>query len=503
LRKEVDEPVDILGLKRFAADSVAERKPLPLPKTKKEKVAIVGSGPAGLAAAYDLVREGYGVTIFEAFSTAGGMLALGIPEYRLPKDILEKEIEYIEGLGVEIKTGAALGKDFSLSELFDRGYGAIFIAIGAHRGMKLPVPGAELGNIMVGISLLKSLNLGKAVTMGDTVVVIGGGNVAVDCARSARRLGAKKVYMVCVESRENMPALASEVEQAEMEGVIILPSRTVTKIFGNHGKVKGLECLRLRRVEFDREGNLNFDAVEGSEHEISADTIIIAVGQTPEIDSVLEKDKIVCTKKGTIMVNPETMETNQPGVFAGGDAVSGPGTFIEAIAAGQKAAFFMDLYLKGRVLRRAYSLRATKREDIGTEIPVDIQRIERVRMPELSFAERALNFKEVALGFTADTAAKEAERCLNCAGALCRDVCPYGIPQFGYEENSKMQKCDLCVDRLDLGKEPICVAACPMRALDVGPLEELVKKYWDEKVIRGFINSPVIAPSIIFKPRER
>lgn len=502
-RQEVDEPIDILALKRFAGDSVVEEILSPPPRTKEDKVAIVGSGPAGLAAAYDLVREGYEVTIFEALPVAGGMLAVGIPEYRLPKRILQREIEYIKGLGVGLKTNTALGKDFSLSELIERGYGAIFIAIGAHKESKLPIAGAELEGTIVGTSFLREVNLGKEVRLGDRVLVVGGGNVAVDCARTAGRLGAEEVHIVCLESQEDMPAFASEVEEAEMEGIIIYPSRTVTRIFGTNGRVSGVECLKLRWMEFDKDGELHIDAIEGSEHDIAADTVIFAIGQTLDTDAVSRLDQVATTKRGTIAVNPETMETSQPGVFAGGDAVSGPATFIEAIASGQKAAFYIDLYLKGKVLRKTYPFESIKAEDIEVDIPEDIEKAERVKMPELSVVERALSFKEVALGFTADMATTEAERCLNCAGALCKEVCPYNAPQFGVDENAKMQKCDFCLDRLREGKGPICVAACPMRALDFGPVEELAMKYGDVRKVRGFGYSPQAEPSIAFKPREQ
>jgi len=501
-RKDVDEAIDILALKRFASDSVVEEIPAPLAKTKEHRVAIVGSGPAGLAAACELVRQGYQVTIFEALPVAGGMLAVGIPEYRLPKKVLQKEIEYVKGLGVEIRTSTALGKDFSLDELTEQGYGAVFIAIGAHKGSKLSVPGAELEGIIIGTSFLRDMNLGKEVKLGDRVIVVGGGNVAVDCARTATRLGACEVCLACLESRETMPAFASEIAKAEMEGITIYPSRTATKILGNNGRVSGVEFLKLRWMEFDEEGGLYINPIAGSEHEIATDTVIFAIGQAPDINAASGLDEIAITKRGTITVNPETMETGQAGVFAGGDAVNGAGTFIEAVAAGQKAAFYMDLYLKGRALKKAYPSESIGAEDIEVEIPEDIEKMERVKMPELSLAERAGNFKEVAVGFTEDMAVKEARRCLNCAGALCREVCPYGAPQFGVEENARMQKCDFCLDRLGEGKQPICVAACPMRALDVGPMEELVKKYGDVKEVRGFTSSPRAEPSIIFKPRE-
>jgi heterodisulfide reductase subunit A-like polyferredoxin len=252
-------------------------------------------------------------------------------------------------------------------------------------------------------------------------------------------------------------------------------------------------------MEFDGEGILHVDPIQGTEHEIPADTVIFAVGQTPDIDSLSGILQIATTKKNTIVVNHETMQTGQPGVFAAGDAVSGPATFIEAIASGQKAAFFIDLYLRGRVLRRHYSFNPIKAYGIEFDIPQDIEKAERMKSPELPAAKRTSNFKEVILGFTSNMAIKEAKRCLNCMGALCKEVCPYNAPQFIVEENVKMSKCDLCLDRLEEGKQPICVAACPTRALDFGPMEELTAKYGNNRNIRGFTNSSRGLPSILFK----
>jgi NADH-quinone oxidoreductase subunit F len=502
-RKDVDEPVAILTLKRFASDHVVEKIPSPLPRTKEARVAVIGSGPAGLAAAYDLVREGYGVTIFEALPVAGGMLAVGIPEYRLPKQILRREIEYIKGLGVEIKTGQVLGKNLSLNELIEQNYRAIFVAIGAHKGKRLTVTGAELKGTIDGISFLREVNLGREIRLDGIVVVIGGGNVAVDCARTSLRLGAKEVRMVCLECREDMPAVSSEVAQAAKESVAIYPDRTVTEVLGANGKVSGIRCLKLRSMKFDEDGNLSIDAIEGSEHELAAGTVIYAVGQAPDIDKTSGLGQIALTKRGTIAVDAETMETSQPGVFARGDAVSGPDTFIEAIAAGQKAAFYIDLYLKGRVLRKPYPQKPARVGDIEVEIPKDVEKVERAIHPELSVPKRILNFKEVAHGFTKGTAKREAERCLNCAGDLCRQVCPYNSPQFGVEEKAKMQKCDFCLDRLREGKKPTCIAACIMRALDIGPMEELVEKYGGTKKAAGFVYSQRAEPSIIIRHRGK
>jgi len=500
-RQELDQPIAIESLKRFVTDYVDDELPSPLPQTRPDKVAIVGSGPAGLAAGYDLIRMGYGVTVYEALPVAGGMLATGIPPHRLPKEALKRDIDYIKALGVEIKTNSSLGQGLNLNDLTRQGYGAILLAIGAQQGQRLKIPGAELAGTLVATSFMRDFNLGKKVEVGNRVVVLGGGNVAIDCARTALRLGAGEVHVACLECREDMPATVSEIEHAEEEGITIHPSLTFTRILGEGGKVTGVECLKLRGFEFDKDGQPHVDVIEGTEHVLPADTVIFAVGQTTDLSNLTGDGVIATTRRGTIAIDPETLATSRPGVFAAGDAAHGPTSVTEAIADGQKAAFYIDRYLQGNVLR-VRPLETLKASDIKVQTPTDVEKQERQPMPLLPVAERVLNFREVALGFTPEMAAAEAKRCLNCAGHLCKDVCPYDVPEFGAEEKPKIQKCDLCLERWAEGKKPICVEACPMRALDAGSLDELKAKYGDIQDTEGFVYSEKAMPSVVFKPKR-
>lgn len=500
-RREVDDPVAIMSLKRFVTDHVVDDPVAPLPRTMKEKVAIIGSGPAGLAASYDLVRKGYGVTIFEALPVVGGMMAVGMPEYRLPKKALQRDVDYIKGLGVEVRTNTPLGEGLSIDDLARQGYSAFFLALGAHRGRRLPIPGADHERVLVGTSFLKDVNLGKQVELGSNVLVLGGGNVSVDCARTARRLGAARVSLACPESREKIPAYPSEIEGAEQEGIAIYPSRICTRILSQGRSITGVECLSLRWMGFDEKGALHIDVIQGSAHALPADTVIFAVGQVPELGQFASLEGLDITKQGTIAADPKTMETSRRGVFAGGDAVTGTASVIDAIAAGQRAAVYIDRYLKGEVLKQAYPDGSIRASDIRVNIEPYTERMERQKMPATPIRERVLNFSEIEMGFSEETAILEAKRCLNCAGHLCRDVCPYGAPQFGAEENPKMQKCDFCMDRLAENKKPICVASCPLRALDIGPLDELRAKYGDGREAEGFVYSSGVDPAVVFRPK--
>ncbi|MFC1950447.1 FAD-dependent oxidoreductase [Chloroflexota bacterium] len=501
-RAEIDKPLAIRDLKRLAYDAIVDEKTIPLPRTKKQSVAIIGSGPSGLSVAYDLIRKGYKVTIFEALPVIGGMLAVGIPCYRLPRETLNRDIEYLKGLGVEIITNAPIGKETTFDDLSRRGYEAIFIAVGAHNGHKLPIPGIDADNVLVGISFLREVNLGNKIKIGQRVLVLGGGGIAIDCARVALRLGAQKVEVACLESREQIPATDSEIAEAEKEGIVIRPSLTFNRIMCQNECTTGVECLKLRRMEFDENGKLHIEAIEGSKHILPADTIIFAIGQSPDLNTLLVDTDIEVTKRGTIAVDLETLQTSRPGVFAGGDVVTGTAWIIDAVAAGQRAAHYIDCYLKGEVLEKSYVNVPIKASDIKVEIPTELVKEERQDMPSLALEERIHNFSEVALGYNDEEAITEAKRCLNCAGRLCLRVCPYDTPQFGVEKGAKMQKCNFCIDRLEENKKPICVDACIMRALDAGPIEELKTKYGDIQETVGFAYSSATKPSIIFKPKH-
>ena len=423
-RAKVDEPIAIAALKRFVADyevSVGAETITPAPRTKEEKVAIIGSGPAGLTAGHDLVKMGYGVTIFEALSTPGGMLVVGIPEYRLPKKVLQTEIEVIQKLGVDIKLNSPIGKDgLTLDELWQQGYKAIFMAVGAHNSMKLDVPGEELQGVYHGVSFLKDVNLGKKVTVGERVAIVGGGNVAIDAARTAFRLGSREVFIVYRRSRQEMPASEEEIEGAEQEGIKIHYLAAPVRILGKDGKVAGMECIRMELGEPDASGRRRPIPIKGSEFTIDADMVIPAIGQTPDLLFLPEDNKFQISQRGTFEVDDKSLATNIPGVFAGGDAVRGPATIIEAIAAGKKVAISIDYYLRGESLPpEEEPLPTVTIEDIDLR---EVERKNRTVMPAIPIGERSHSFTEVNLGFSQEVAIDEANRCLDCGiCSWCRE----------------------------------------------------------------------------------
>lgn len=403
----VSEPVSIRALKRFVADQVTVAKESAPNKFTGRSVGIIGSGPAGLTAAYYLAKRGHTVTIFEALSQAGGMLLTGVPVFRLPKDVLQREIDNILSLGVELKLNSRIE---NLGDLMKGRCNAIFIATGLPKGRKLPIPGTDLDGVLTGMEFLRDINLGREIRLGKRVIVLGGGGVACDVARSALRLGADEVHMVCIESRKSMPALPVEVEEAEREGIVIHPSCTFTRILGDSGHVSGLECQRLRWAKFDNEGGLHMEAIRGSEHILEGDTVIFAIGQSSEIALVSDFNEIAIDKRGTIVVDPITLETKVKGIFAGGDVISGPASIIQAIATGRQAATSIDKYLggEGMIDERL----ATCEEEI---LPVSFQPIgERIEPPSLSMDERLSTVNEVEFTFSEDMATKEAKRCLRC-----------------------------------------------------------------------------------------
>jgi NADPH-dependent glutamate synthase beta subunit-like oxidoreductase len=346
--------VAIAALKRFAADYGAKtglRTKVSVAKPRKEKVAIAGSGPAGLNAAYHLARWGYQVTIFEALPVAGGMLAVGIPEYRLPRNVLQADIGFITSLGVEIKVNTPVGSHLPMDDLFQQGYQAVLLAIGAHRGLKLGIEGEGLKGVFDGVPFLRGVNLEKKVTLGNRIAIIGGGNVAFDAARSSLRLGAKEVTIVYRRSRDEIPANKEEISEAEHEGIKLLCLTAPSRVSGSNGQMESLECIRTELGEYDASGRRRPVPIEGSEVSLSVDTVIAAIGQSPDI-SFLNGDEGLETARGnTFVVDPVTMSTQRAGVFAAGDDVTGPATVIEAMAAGKKAAISIDKYLKGEDMR--------------------------------------------------------------------------------------------------------------------------------------------------------
>ncbi|MCD6553652.1 MAG: FAD-dependent oxidoreductase, partial [Anaerolineae bacterium] len=413
-RKDVDSPLAICALKRFAYDVAAPSAPPPQPveRTQTEKVAIVGAGPAGLSAAYDLVRKGYGVTVYEALPVAGGMLAVGIPAYRLPKDVLQKEIDYIKALGVEIKLNTPIGRDGAPSlEDLRQSYDAVFLAVGAHRSRKLNIPGEALPGVIHSTDFLRALNLGQEVELGKRVAVIGGGNAAVDAARSAIRLGSE-VTIVYRRSRVEMPAIPAEVDAAAEEGVKLHFLAAPVRILSEDGRVTAMECIRMELGEPDESGRRRPVPIPGSEFTIEVDTVIVSIGQKPDLSPLAEAE---ATPWGTLTADPDTMATPLEGLFAGGDAVTGPASAVEAVAAGQRAAESIHRYLRGMDLRAGRIFEWPRAADIEVEIPAGTEKAARREMPTLPMSERRSSFKEVELGLTEEQARAEAARCLSCA----------------------------------------------------------------------------------------
>lgn len=409
-RGQIDAPVQIRELKRFLADQVY-RKPeeiiLPaIPPRQEQKVAVVGSGPAGLSAAYHLAKKGYPVTVFEALPVAGGMLRTGIPDYRLPKEWVELEIGLIQKLGVEFRFNQALGRDFTLPRLFAEGYRAVFLALGATKENRLHVPGEELTGVMSGIEFLRRVNLGEKPAVGPRVVVIGGGNTAVDAARTALRLGASDVHLVYRRSEQEMPAAREEVQQAREEGVIFHLFASPKAIHGS-GKVARVECLRNEPGAPDESGRRKPVPVPGSEFSLAADTVIVAVGQTPDTGHLpLPKNK-----NNTLAADPETLALEIPGVFAGGDVVTGPASVVAAIGAGKKAAGAIASYLRGEepaVVRPEEEIAHLRFS------PAEVIKIPPARPVYAEPPARRRNFAEICAGLTTAEAAGEAQRCLNC-----------------------------------------------------------------------------------------
>jgi NADH-quinone oxidoreductase subunit F len=410
------EPISIRALKRFLADYERENNlaVTPTPKeARQERVAIIGSGPAGLTCAHYLALEGYQVTIFESLPVAGGMLATGIPDYRLPKDALNYDIDIIKRMGVEIRTNTTVGKDMQLVDLREQ-YQAIFIATGAHKGMKLRIEGEESSNVVDAVDFLRAVNLGRGMKIGDRVAVIGGGDAAVDAARVANRLG-KQVKIFYRRTRGEMPAAREEIEELEHEGIdiqfLVAPLRAISE----NGGLKGIECIQMKLGDFDQSGRRRPVPIEGSEFTVEIDTLIPAIGQEPEIEAFTDCDALRLTRWNTVEVDADTFFTGVEGIFAGGDLVTGPSTVVQAMAHGKVSARMIHEFIQGRPITREYRVTRPALDvdvvELGDE---EIKQLHKPEMPVLQLEDRVGNFREVQLGFTPELAIAEARRCVRC-----------------------------------------------------------------------------------------
>jgi heterodisulfide reductase subunit A-like polyferredoxin len=411
-RGKIDEPVQIRELKRTVTDHVYQDiENLPLPATEPfngKKVAVIGGGPGGLSCAYQLAKKGYRVTVFEAQAKAGGMLQTGIPSYRLPKQWVDKEIELIEKLGVEIKLNTALGKEITIEQLQKEGYQAIFLAIGASREVKLDIPGEDTKGILYGIDFLRRVNTGEKIDPGQKVAVIGGGNTAMDAARTAVRLGAGQVSIIYRRSEQEITAQAEEIHHAKQEGIAFQMLTSPKAFHSTNGQLKQIECIKNELGEPDAGGRRRPVPVSGSEYLQEVDTVIIAIGQAPDTESL----PVAVNKNGTIIADPHTLALTTPGIFAGGDAVTGPATAIKAIGAGKRAAQSIHNYLQSET----QTILDTKTQETASprfapgEIPV-----QKAAQPQhIEPQTRKTNFNEVCTGYTEQQAKEEADRCLNC-----------------------------------------------------------------------------------------
>jgi len=411
------EPISVRSLKRFVADYARSNggpPPVRPAARREEKVAVVGSGPAGLMAAWELGKKGYQVTVFEAEPVAGGMLAWGIPEYRLPKAVLNAEIEDIKKMGVEIRTGTRVGRDITLEQLSSDGYRAVFLATGAPVNMNLGIPGEDAEGIVDPIAFLKEYNLSRKAVVGKKVAVVGGGNTAIDAARTAWRLGAE-VTILYRRTRSEMPAIPEEIDEALEEGIRIEYLTLPVEAISEGGRLKKIRCQRMALSSFDESGRRRPVPVEGSDFEMEVDTLIPAIGQTPDLAFMNGNTKLRKTKWGTLEVNPDTMATNVPGIFAGGDLVSGPATVLEAMQAGKTAAESIHRYLRGESLAREYKPTETKLEVPPVELsPEEADELRRPTVRKIPVEKRAGSFSEVELGLPEAEAVAEAKRCFRC-----------------------------------------------------------------------------------------
>lgn len=496
-RGNLDAPISIRALKRFLTERYGpeSRNPIDVFPEKptvlhSEKVGVIGSGPAGLSAAHDLALLGYAVTVFEAAAVPGGMMHLGIPEYRLPRDVLQAQIREILDMGPELRLNARLGRDFSLADLRKQGYKAVLLAFGLHRSRDLQVPGNELDGVVKGIDFLLNVNLGYRFSIGKRVVVIGGGNVAIDVARSALReqqkitletlsssilpdhltpsemdvamkelmdvsraalrMGAREVHLICLESREEMPAFEQEIEEGMEEGLKIHPSLGPKQFIGKNGRVTGVEAIRCTSV-FDAQRRFNPVFEQGTESVLPCDTVILAIGQASDLSFLTPADGIETTRQGTVKIDPQTLMTTAPGIFAAGDIAFGPRLIISAVADGKKAAENIDKFLRGSEWKpKPKYVQITILDH--HQMTEHFDEYSRQAVPILPL-ERRTGIAEVETGFTEEQARREASRCLQCWINTIFD---------GNEEEGT--ECILCGG---------CVDVCPENCLKLVPLSQL------------------------------
>jgi formate dehydrogenase major subunit len=452
-RSMVDSPVGIDFLKRYAADQdmIGEMWQPEVKEDNGVRVAIVGSGPGGLTAAYYLAIEGYRPVVFESLPKLGGMLRYGIPEYRLPKDVLDKEINWITDLGVEVHANRTLGKDFTIDDLFEQGYRAVFVALGAQVGKPMQVENEEAEGVLSGVDFLRHVEMKSNPDIKGRVVVVGGGNTAIDAARTSLRLGADEVILLYRRTRKEMPANEMEIVAAEEEGVQMHFLAAPTRVIVEESRMKSIECLRMELGEPDASGRRRPVIVDGSEYQLECDWVISAIGQEPDLDGIAGDDRLKVTKWKTIEAKSGTFDTDRPGVFSGGDVVTGPADAIDAIAAGRMAARAIDKFVQTGIVEPLTDRFESKRDNFHKLTREDVPQIEeshRHHPPEVPVHERLKGFGEVEFAYNESSAFEEALRCAECgcdAGLSCRlqDYCTeYGVDQNRFVGDYNRYKVD-------------------------------------------------------------
>lgn len=478
VRGRIDSPVSIKFLKGFAAErAMSEMRYENPPKAPDNgrKVCIIGAGPAGLTAAYYLALKGYRATVIEALPVPGGMMMVGIPRYRLPREVIDREVAMIEDLGVEFRYNTRLGRDVTFEQLKEEGFEAFLVGIGAHACLKLMIPGEDqYPQVITAISFLRRVALGDRHMPGKKLAVIGGGNVAIDAARTCIRLGCEEVTVVYRRTRSEMPAHEEEVEQAEEEGVKFLFLTMPLDIQGNEGKVTALHCLRCELGEPDEQGRRRPVPIEESDHYLDVDCVVAAIGQTIDAGGLLSSQSLKQSKRNTIMVNTVTMETSMPGVFAAGDVVSGPATVVEAIGGGKKAADAIDRYLQGIPQPTMPPVPVRRRRLECIDVPASTKMIlSHPHMPLLSTDRRRITFQQVELGYPENAVREEARRCLRCdicrrcglCVEICRDKMGVDALQLGYLTFDHPAATDFRITAEKCIACGACAANCPNEAM--------------------------------------
>jgi NADPH-dependent glutamate synthase beta subunit-like oxidoreductase/coenzyme F420-reducing hydrogenase delta subunit len=469
-RNDVDEPLAVRDLKRFVSEVMLNRAPsapVQLAPPTGKKVAVIGAGPGGLAAALELAKMGHKVTVIDKSSVAGGLLAAAIPKYRLPREAIERDIAGILAAGIALKTNCEVGKVVTFNEVM-QGFDAVLLCVGLSLSRGLPIPGADAPGVLMALPFLAAVNFEGRAAIGKNVIVIGGGNVAVDVARSARRLGAPYVKMVCLESPEEVPAWPWEVKEAQEEAIETIHRRGPRRVIIENGRVAGLEMKEVRYV-FDSSGKFNPAYYEDSLSTVKGDTVIFAIGQAADL-SFLKGTGVNVDERGRLIFNKATYQTSEPGVFATGEVVTGPGSAIEAVAHGRRAAEFIGRHLAGEKIEVAAPAEPKKIEKFPTEYVPKIRRTERAKMPAVAGDVRITSFQQFELGFTEEAAVREARRCLNCgtgpvpdkdkcaACLLCLRLCPFGVPTIDQVANMPSALCQTC---------GLCAVDCPRAAIEM------------------------------------